>query len=78
MLGGASAGGVHDMESLIRGADADHLAGTFRYVFSAACLGLCLAWFFLVIMQERPLRDRRRDALEQTLEAEVPSPLVLD
>ena len=78
VLGGAGSGGVHDMEALIRGTDAVQLAGTFRYVFSAACLGLCLAWFFLIIMEERPLRDRRRDALEQTLEAELPSPLVMD
>lgn len=78
VLGGAGSGGVHDMEALIRGTDAVQLAGTFRYVFSAACLGLCLAWFFLIIMEERPLRDRRRDPLEQTLEAEVPSPLVMD
>ena len=80
VLGGTAGAAVpgHDMESLIRGADAAHLALTFRWVFSAACLGLLLAWLFLALMQERPLRDRRRDRLDGALEAEVPSPLVLD
>ncbi len=77
VLGGAAAPG-HDMESLIRGADAAHLALTFRWVFSAACLGLLLAWLFLALMEERPLRDRRRERLDGALEAEVPSPMVLD
>ena len=76
VLGGTAgnAAASHDMESLIRGSDAVHLAETFRWVFWAASLGLCLAWAFLIVMEERPLRDRRAD----TLEAEVPSPLVLD
>ena len=74
--GDAAAG--HDMESLIRGADAAHLAGIFRWVFWAACLGLCLAWGFLAWMEERPLRDRRAERLDDALEAEMPSPLVLD
>ncbi len=80
VLGGTAGGGIvgHDMESLIRGADADHLATTFRSVFWAACLGLCLAWFFLAIMEERPLLDRRKEKLDDALEAEVPSPLMLD
>ena len=68
----------HDMESLIRGADAAHLAATFRWVFSAACLGLLLAWLFLALMEERPLRDRRAAKLDDALEAEVPSPLVAE
>ena len=76
VLGGTAgnAAASHDMESLIRGSDAVHLAETFRWVFWAASLGLCLAWAFLIAMEERPLRDRRAD----TLEAEVPNPLVLD
>jgi len=80
VLGGTAGGGIvgHDMESLIRGADADHLATTFRSVFWAACLGLCLAWFFLAIMEERPLLDRRKEKLDDALEAEVPSPMMLD
>jgi len=47
-------------------------------VFWAACLGLCLAWFFLAIMEERPLLDRRKEKLDDALEAEVPSPMMLD
>ncbi len=80
VLGGAAGGAAagHDMESLIRGADADHLAGVFRWVFSAACLGLCLAWAFLILMEERPLRDRRASKLDDALEAEVPSPLMAE
>ena len=66
------------MESLIRGADAAHLALTFRWVFWAACLGLCLAWTFLILMEERPLRDRRAQKLDDALEAEVPNPLILE
>jgi EmrB/QacA subfamily drug resistance transporter len=68
----------HDMESLIRGADAAHLAAIFRWVFWAACLGLCLAWLFLMWMEERPLRDRRAQKLDDALEAEMPNPLVLE
>lgn len=75
--GGDAAAG-HDMESLIRGADATHLALTFRWVFWAACLGLCLAWLFLILMEERPLRDRRAQKLDDALEAEMPSPLILE
>ncbi|MGI3902439.1 MAG: MDR family MFS transporter [Janthinobacterium lividum] len=74
--GNAAAG--HDMESLIRGADAVHLALTFRWVFWAACLGLCLAWLFLILMEERPLRDRRAQKLDDALEAEVPNPLIME
>ena len=77
VLGGAAAGG-HDMESLIGGADAVALAATFRWVFTAACLGLMLAWFALGAMEERPLRDRRASKLDDALEAEVPSSLVVE
>ncbi len=73
MAGGQ--GGQHDMESLIRGADAEHLAQIFRYVFAAADVGLLLAWFFLALLEQRPLRDRRGPDLEATLEAEVPGPI---
>ncbi|UMY16037.1 MFS transporter [Methylobacterium organophilum] len=61
VLGGAMAGdgaGVRDMESLIRGAEAGQLALTFRSVFAAACLGLILAFGFLALMEERPLREQ--------------------
>ena len=60
VLGGAAGGApvAHDMESLIRGADAAHLAITFRWVFVAAGIGLLLAVTFLALMQERPLRER--------------------
>ena len=74
MAGGQ--GGQHDMESLIRGADAEHLAQIFRYVFAAADVGLLLAWFFLALLEQRPLRDRRGPDLEATLEAEVPGPIL--
>ena len=80
VLGGTAgnAAATHDMESLIRGSDAVHLAQTFRWVFWAASLGLCLAWAFLALMEERPLRDRRAARREDALEAEVPNPLILD
>ena len=81
VLGGAAGGGGavgHDMESLIRGADAVALAATFRWVFTAACLGLMLCWFALGAMEERPLRDRRAGKLDDALEAEVPNPLVME
>ena len=80
VLGGTSGNAAvdHNMESLIRGADAAHLAGVFRWVFAAACLGLGLAWGFLMWMEERPLRDRRASKLDDALEAEVPSPLVME
>ncbi len=78
VLGGMGSGGhagQHDMESLIRGADADHLASTFRYVFAAADVGLLLAWFFLAILEQRPLLERRAPDLEGALGAEVPGPI---
>ena len=73
---GAVAGG--DLESIIRGADPAALASTFRWVFAAACVGLCLALVFLAIMEERPLRDRRKEVLDEALEAEVPSGFVME
>ncbi len=77
VLGGVgAAGGSHDIESVIRGADPDLLAATFRYVFAAADAGLLLAWLFLAIMEQRPLRDRGGPDLEGALEAEVPSALL--
>ena len=81
VLGGASKAGVvmgGDMESIIRGADPAALAATFRWVFSAACLGLLLAWLFLGMMEERPLRDRRKETLDEALEAEVPGTFVME
>ena len=78
VLGGTAGNAGHDMESLIRGADAAHLAGVFRWVFAAACLGLGLAWGFLMWMEERPLRDRRAGKLDDALEAEMPNPLVME
>jgi EmrB/QacA subfamily drug resistance transporter len=80
VLGGTAgnAAASHDMESLIRGSDAAHLALTFRWVFWAASLGLCLAWAFLILMEERPLRDRRAARRDDALEAEVPNPLILE
>lgn len=59
VLGGAAAHGgpSHDMAGLIRGADPGRLALAFRHVFAAATLGLGLAFAFLALMEERPLRD---------------------
>ncbi len=54
--GGHGGGGQHDMQSLIAGHDAVHLSHVFRYVFFAADVGLLLAWFFLALIEERPLR----------------------
>ena len=60
VLGGTAGGaGQHDMESLIRGSDADHLAAVFRWVFAAADAGLALAWIFLALLEQKPLLDRR-------------------
>ena len=58
VLGGAGTG-HHDVESLIRGADAARLALTFQWVFGAACFGLLLAFVFLALMEERPLGGGR-------------------
>ncbi len=75
VFGGAPGGdGVgHDLEGLIRGADADHLALTFRWVFAAACAGLLLALTFLAFMEERPLRERAAPKLGPTSDIEVPA-----
>ena len=65
VLGGtAGAAGQHDMESLIRGSDADHLAAVFRWVFAAADAGLALAWIFLALLEQKPLLDRRTTGSE--------------
>ena len=80
LSGAAGAGGAGngDLESIIRGADPTALAATFRWVFAAACFGLLLAWFFLATMEERPLRDRRKEVLDDALEAEVPGVFVME
>lgn len=48
---------MHDMEALIRGADAMQLGQTFRLVFLAACVGILVAFVCLSLMEERPLHD---------------------
>jgi hypothetical protein len=74
VLGGLGQGrGSHDMESLVRGVDAAALAHTFRLLFGAADLGLLLALGFLVMMQARPLVDRRNAAADPTAPAAVAS-----
>jgi hypothetical protein len=62
VLGGAGPAGL-TLETLAAhasGADVGHLAHVFRWLFAtaAACLGLGLV--LLGIMEERPLRGRRR------------------
>ena len=75
VLGGAAGGAAmgHDLESLIRGADAAGLALTFRWVFVAACVGLLLALGFLALMEERPLRERASPKLGEASEIEIPA-----
>ncbi len=68
---GGAAGG--DFERLIRGADAALLAQTFRAIFAAAAAGLVLAWFWLAMLEERPLVDRRKTQ-EDGLEGQLPHP----
>lgn len=60
VLGGGS--GPHDVEGLIRGTDAAALAATFRWVFLAADAGLVLAFLFLMMIEERPLRAHPGEA----------------
>ena len=71
----AGAGGHADFESVIRGTNSADLAATFRYVFAAATVGLVLALTFLLILEERPLVDRRSAEVEG-LEGQLPHPVM--
>lgn len=58
VLGGAVSGGSgadHDVGSLIRGSNADHLAVVFHWIFAAASVGILLTTVSLAAMEERPL-----------------------
>ena len=78
LIGGTgTAAGAHDLEQLIRGSDAAHLAHTFRAIFAAADFGLILAWLFLALLEERPLADRRKaTAEEDAIEGQMPHPVM--
>ena len=78
LLGGLASSGApgHDLAAIIRGSDAAHLATVFRRVFAAATAGLLLALLFLVILEERPLLDRRKQADDAGLEAQMPHPVM--
>jgi hypothetical protein len=60
--GAAGAG----LETLLAGltVSAAEMAGVFRWVFAAAGAGLAVAWLALLLMEERPLLDRRARASE--------------
>ena len=60
--GAAGAG----LEILLAGltVSAAEMAGVFRWVFAAAGAGLAVAWLALLLMEERPLLDRRARASE--------------
>lgn len=62
--GGGADGAALDFRHVATPGDVDHLARTFRAVFAAADAGLLLALFWLAIMQQRPLRDRRAGSVE--------------
>jgi EmrB/QacA subfamily drug resistance transporter len=72
---GAGSAGAHDIESLMRGSDAIHLAGVFQRVFAAAAAGLVIAWFWLAVLEERPLIERRKQGGE-ALEGQIPHPVM--
>ena len=78
LLGGAAAGtgGGHELERLISGGDAVHLAQTFRWIFAAADAGLLVAWFWLAVLEERPLLDRRRATESDGLRGQLPHPVM--
>ena len=78
LIGGTgTAAGPQDLEQLIRGGNAAHLAHTFRAIFAAADIGLLLAWFWLAILEERPIGDRRKAAAEHDgLEGQMPHPVL--
>ncbi len=60
VLSGQVAGRGLTLETLGGGATPE-LVSTFRHVFAAATLGLAASLAFFILMEERPLRDRRRD-----------------
>ena len=74
LLGGTGATNGHDLEQLIRGSDRAQLAHTFRLIFAAADLGLISAWFWLAVLEERPLLDGRRTD-DEGLEGQLPHPV---
>ena len=56
-LGSGGTGRAADM--LVKNAaDGAALAAVFRWIFVAAAAGIAAAWIFLMIMEERPLRER--------------------
>ena len=78
LLGGLASSGApsHDLAAIIRGSDAAHLAAVFHRVFAAATVGLLLALLFLAMLEERPLVDRRKQAEDAGLEAQMPHPIM--
>ena len=75
LLGGTGATAGSDMQQLIGGGDTARLAQTFRAVFAAADVGLLLAWFWLAMLEERPLVDRRKTQ-DEGLEGQLPHPVM--
>ena len=69
-------GGQHDLGALIRGSDAAHLAAAFQSVFAAAAVGLLLAFLFLIILEERPLLDRRAAAAGDAMDEGLAQPIL--
>ena len=62
VLAGSGAGAGIGLEAgELSVVDTARLAGTFHYVFLAADAGLLAALFWLAMMEQRPLRDRRSD-----------------
>ena len=77
LLSGVSAGSnAHGFETLIQGGDATQLAARFRIVFFAAAGGLFLSWFWLAVLPERPLLDRRKSVEADGLEGQIPHPVL--
>jgi EmrB/QacA subfamily drug resistance transporter len=60
VLSGQASGRGLTLETLAGGASPE-LVSTFRYVFVAATLGLAASLAFFILMEERPLKDGRRD-----------------
>lgn len=70
--GGGADGAALDFRHVATAGDVERLARTFRSVFAAADVGLLLALFWLVMIEQRPLRDRRSGSTE------APAPIVLE
>lgn len=67
--GGAHALGIEPGVS--SAAEIVQLGHTFQWVFAAADFGLAMALFWVVLMEQRPLRDRRQDD-------EVPHAIIME